>query len=71
MNNLLDLFTSPANRVDYCIVHNPAKVRNQPVQEIQHRSGTEKVWGQGITLPVVTSITLLAIKRAKPGPGAN
>ncbi len=47
MNNLLDLFYFAGDRVDYVIVHNPAKVRNQPVQEIQHRSRVEKVWSQG------------------------
>ena len=47
MNNLLDLFYFAGDRVDYVIVHNPAKVQDEPVQEIQHRSRVEKVWGEG------------------------
>ncbi len=47
MNNLLDLFFFAGDRVDYVIVHNPAKVRTNLFQEIQHRSRIEKVRREG------------------------
>ena len=47
MNNLLELFYFAGDRVDYVIVHNPAKVQDEPVQEIQHRGRVEKVWREG------------------------
>jgi len=65
MNNLMDLFYFAGDRVDYVIVHNRAKVR----ADLFHKSGLEaeliKFGARGLTLPVVTPITLLAIKRAE------
>src|SRR5438046_5076295 len=65
MNNLMDLFYFAGDRVDYVIVHNRAKVR----ADLFHKSGLEaelfKFGARSLTLPVVTPITLLAIKRAE------
>lgn len=65
MNNLMDLFYFAGDRVDYIIVHNRAKVRT----DLFRKSGLEtelmKFGARTLTLPVVTPITLLAIKRAE------
>jgi hypothetical protein len=70
MNNLLDLFYFAGDRVDYVIVHNPAKVRTNLFKKSNIEAELKKFGAKEITLPVVTSITLLAIKRAeaKAGP---
>jgi hypothetical protein len=69
MNNLMDLFSFAGDRVDYVVVHNPAKVRT----DLFRRSGLEaelkKFGAREVTLPVITSITLLAIKRAEAKAG--
>jgi hypothetical protein len=69
MNNLMDLFCFAGDRVDYVVVHNPAKVRT----DLFRRSGLEaelkKFGARELTLPVVTSITMLAIKRAEAKAG--
>jgi hypothetical protein len=46
MNNLLDLFYFAGDRVDYVDRPQSGQGANEPVQEIQHRSGVEKVWGE-------------------------
>jgi len=73
MNNLLDLSFFAGDRVDYCVVHNPAKVRTNLFRKSNIEAELRKFGAKGITLPVVTSITLLAIKRAeaKAGNGWN
>ncbi len=65
MNNLLDLFYFAGDRVDYVIVHNPAKVRTNLFKKSNIEAELKKFGAKEITLPVVTSITLLAIKRAE------
>ncbi len=65
MNNLLDLFYFAGDRVDYVIVHNPAKVRTNLFRKSNIEAELKKFGAKEITLPVVTSITLLAIKRAE------
>jgi hypothetical protein len=69
MNNLLDLFYFAGDRVDYVIVHNPAKVRTNLFRKSNIEAELKKFGAQEITLPVVTSITLLAIKRAEAKAG--
>jgi hypothetical protein len=69
MNNLLDLFYFAGDRVDYVIVHNPAKVRTNLFRKSNIEAELKKFGAKEITLPVVTSITLLAIKRAEARAG--
>jgi hypothetical protein len=64
MNNLLDLFYFAGDRVDYVVVHNPAKVRTNLFKKSNIEAELKKFGAKELTLPVVTSITLLAIKRA-------
>src|ERR1022692_3003557 len=65
MNNLLDLFYFAGDRVDYVVVHNPAKVRTNLFKKSNIEAELKKFGAKELTLPVVTSITLLAIKRAE------
>jgi hypothetical protein len=65
MNNLLDLFYFAGDRVDYVIVHNPAKVRTNLFKNSNIEAELKKFGAKELTLPVVTSITLLAVKRAE------
>jgi hypothetical protein len=65
MNNLLDLFYFAGDRVDYVVVHNPAKVRTNLFKKSNIETELKKFGAKELTLPVVTSITLLAIKRAE------
>jgi hypothetical protein len=69
MNNLLDLFYFAGDRVDYVIVHNPAKVRTNLFKKSNIEAELKKFGAKEIILPVVTSITLLAIKRAEAKAG--
>jgi hypothetical protein len=69
MNNLLELFYFAGDRVDYVIVHNPAKVRTNLFRKSNIEAELKKFGAKELTLPVVTSITLLAIKRAEAKAG--
>ena len=69
MNNLLDLFYFAGDRVDYVIVHNPAKVRTNLFKKSNIEAELKKFGAKELTLPMVTSITLLAIKRAEAKAG--
>jgi hypothetical protein len=69
MNNLLDLFYFAGDRVDYIVVHNPAKVRTNLFGNSKIEAELKRFGAKEITLPVVTSITLLAIKRAEAKAG--
>ena len=69
MSNLLDLFYFAGDRVDYVIVHNPAKVRTNLFKKSNIEAELKRFGAKEITLPVVTSITLLAIKRAEAKAG--
>ena len=69
MNNLLDLFFFAGDRVDYVVVHNPAKVRTNLFKKSNIEAELKKFGAKEITLPVITSITLLAIKRAEAKAG--
>lgn len=69
MNNLLDLFYFAGDRVDYVVVHNPAKVRTNLFKKSNIESELKKFGAKEITLPTVTAITLLAIKRAEAKAG--
>ena len=65
MNNLLDLFYFAGDRVNYIIVHNPAKVRTNLFRKSNIEAELRKFGAKELTLPVVTSITLVAVKRAE------
>ncbi len=69
MNNLLELFYFAGDRVDYVVVHNPAKVRTNLFKKSNIEAELKKFGAKELTLPVVTSITLLAIKRAEARAG--
>ena len=69
MSNLLDLFYFAGDRVDYIIVHNPAKVRTNLFKKSNIEAELKKFGAKELTLPMVTSITLLAIKRAEAKAG--
>ena len=69
MSNLLDLFYFAGDRVDYAVVHNPAKVRTNLFKKSNIETELKKFGAKELTLPVVTSITLLAIKRAEAKAG--
>jgi hypothetical protein len=69
MNNLLELFYFAGDRVDYVVVHNPAKVRTNLFKKSNIEAELKKFGARELTLPVVTSITLLAIKRAEAKSG--
>jgi hypothetical protein len=69
MNNLLDLFFFAGDRVDYVVVHNPAKVRTNLFKKSNIEAELKRFGAKELTLPVVTSITLLAIKRAEANVG--
>jgi hypothetical protein len=69
MNNLLDLFYFAGDRVDYIIVHNPAKVRTNLFKKSNIEAELKRFGAREITLPTVTSITLLGIKRAEAKAG--
>jgi hypothetical protein len=69
MNNLMDLFYFAGDRVDYLVVHNPAKVRTNLFQKSALETELKKFGAKTLALPVVTSITLLAIKRAEAKAG--
>jgi hypothetical protein len=71
MNNLLDLFYFAGDRVDYVIVHNPAKVRTNLFRKSNIEAELKKFGAKELTLPVVTAITLLAIKRAEAKAGGK
>ena len=65
MNNVGRLFLYAGDRVDYVIVHNPAKARG----DLFKGSGLEKqlmeFGAKAITLPSITPTTLLAIEKAE------
>lgn len=69
MGNLMDLFYFAGDRVDYVVVHNPAKVRINLFKKSGLEAELIKFGARELTLPVVTSITLLAIKRAEAKAG--
>lgn len=69
MNNLMDLFYFAGDRVDYVVVHNRAKVRTNLFQHSALEAELKKFGAKQIILPVVTSTTLLAIKRAEAKAG--
>jgi len=69
MNNLMDLFCFAGDRVDYCIVHNPAKVRTDLFRNSGLEAELRNFGAQELTVPVITPVTLLAIKRAEAKAG--
>jgi hypothetical protein len=62
MNNLLELFYFAGDRVDYVVVHNPAKVRTNLLKKSNIEAEPKKFGAKELTLPVVTSITFVALQ---------
>src|SRR6185295_4864132 len=69
MNNLMDLFYFAGDRVDYVIVHNPAKVRTDLFTNSSLENELRKFGALSVTLPTITPTTLLAMKRAEAKAG--
>jgi len=69
MNNLMDLFYFAGDRVDYVIVRNPAKVRTDLFKGSSLETELAKFGARTVTLPTITPITLLAMKRAEARAG--
>jgi hypothetical protein len=69
MNNLLDLFFFAGDRVDYVIVHNPAQVRTNLFKKSKIEAELRDFGAREITIPVITAVTLLAVKRAERAAG--
>ena len=65
MNNLLDLFWFAGDRVDYVIVHNPAKARGDLFKGSQLEKQLTEFGAKSVTLPAVTPTTLMAIEKAE------
>ena len=69
MSNLMDLFYFAGDRVDYVVVHNPAKVRTDLFTGSSLETELQKFGARSVTLPTITPITLLAMKRAEAKAG--
>ena len=70
MNNLLDLFYFAGDRVDYVVVHNPAKVRTNLFKKSNIEAELKKFGARELMLPVVTSISVAGhqTRRSQGGP---
>ena len=65
MTNVGRLFLYAGDRVDYVIVHNPAKARGDLFKGSQLESQLIEYGAKAITLPTVTPTTLLAAEKAE------
>ncbi len=65
MTNVARLFHFAGDRVDYVIVHNPAKARGDLFQGSRLEAQLIEFGAQAITLPRLTPTTLLAIEKAE------
>lgn len=65
MTNVGQLFLHAGDRVDYVIVHNPAKARGDLFRGSQLEKELTAFGAQSITLPALTSTTLLAAEKAE------
>src|SRR5580765_4543030 len=65
MNNVGRLFLYAGDRVDYVIVHNPAKARGDLFKGSQLESQLTDFGAKAVTLPAITPTTLLAAEKAE------
>jgi hypothetical protein len=65
MTNVGRLFLYAGDRVDYCIVHNPAKARGDLFKGSQLEKQLMEFGAKSILLPAITPTTLLAIEKAE------
>jgi hypothetical protein len=65
MTNAGRLFLYAGDRVDYVIVHNPAKARGDLFKGSQLEKQLTEFGAKSVTLPSVTPTTLLAIEKAE------
>jgi len=65
MTNAGRLFLYAGDRVDYIIVHNPAKARGDLFKGSQLESQLTDFGAKAITLPAITPTTLLAAEKAE------
>lgn len=65
MTNVGRLFLYAGDRVDYVVVHNPAKARGDLFRGSQLQSQLVEFGAKIITLPAITSTTLLAMEKAE------
>jgi hypothetical protein len=65
MTNAGRLFLYAGDRVDYVIVHNPAKARGDLFKGSQLESQLADFGAKAITLPTITPTTLLAAEKAE------
>jgi hypothetical protein len=65
MTNAGRLFFYAGDRVDYVIVHNPAKARGDLFKGSQLEKQLMEYGAKSVTLPAVTPTTLLAIEKAE------
>ena len=65
MTNVGELFLHAGDRVDYVIVHNPAKARGDLFRGSQLEKELTAFGARSITLPALTSTTLLAAEKAE------
>ena len=65
MMNVGKLFLYAGDRVDYVIVHNPAKARGDLFKGSQLQKQLAEFGAKSITLPAITPTTLLAMEKAE------
>lgn len=65
MNNVGRLFLYAGDRVDYVIIHNPAKARGDLFKGSQLQAQLVEFGAKSITLPPITPTTLLALEKAE------
>jgi hypothetical protein len=69
MQNLARLFVFAGDRVDYVVVHNPAKARGDLYKGSRLEAQLTEFGAKTIALPTVTPTTLLAIEKAESAAG--
>src|SRR6266545_3480237 len=65
MTNVARLFHFAGDRVDYVVVHNPAKARGDLFEGSRLEAQLREFGAQAITLPRLTPTTLLAMEKAE------
>jgi hypothetical protein len=65
MQNLARLFVFAGDRVDYVVVHNPAKARGDLYKGSRLEAQLAEFGAKAVSLPVITPTTLLAIEKAE------
>jgi len=65
MTNVGKIFFYAGDRVDYCVVNNPARARGDLFKSSQLEKQLIEFGAKTITLPAITPTTLLAIEKAE------